>query len=225
MKDTFLFIVVLMFAAHLSAQPKIQLKNAKIGIGTIYQGEIKKINVIVSNAGDQPLTISRIETSCGCTSARTSVPTLSPATSDTIEVSFNSMGFNGNITKLITIQSNDPSKPYIDAVITGTVATELEIVPKMPVLNFGTAPVGQKGSASFVFRNASSERITFRGVTGTDSSVHAQIGFRTLEPSDTITISFTFTPRGTSYTDNYFYIETDSPRQPRVPFRFMYVGK
>ncbi|MBI2427566.1 MAG: DUF1573 domain-containing protein [Ignavibacteriales bacterium] len=208
-----------------TAQPKIQLNSTKIDLGTIYHGDVKKVNLVVSNAGDKPLTISRIETSCGCTSAKKSVPTLAPGESDTIEISYNSTGFEGKITKAVTIQSNDPAKMYVDATITGIVTTELAVVPKMSLLNFGSSKVGVPSTASFVFRNTSPETITLRGVTSADTSVRAQIGFRTINPSDTITISFTFTPRSNSLSDTYFYLETTSPRQPKVPFRFMYVGK
>ncbi len=209
----------------LAAQPKIQLNSPTIDLGTIYQGEIKKIHLVVSNTGNQPLTISRIETSCGCTSAKKSVPTLLPGASDTIDVSYNSTGFDGKIRKTVTIQSNDPAAMYIDATITGTVTTELEVVPKMSLLNFGASNVGVLSTASFVFKNTSPETITFRGVTSTDTSIHAQIGFRAVNPSDTITIPFVFTPYSKSITDTYFYFETTSPRQPKIPFRFMYVGK
>lgn len=209
----------------LAAQPKIRLNSTKFDLGTIYRGEIKKINLVVSNAGNKPLTISRIETSCGCTSAKNSVPTLAPGAVDTIEVSYNSAGFDGKITKTVTIQSNDPAAMYVDATITGTVTTELDVVPKIPILNFGSSNVGVPSTASFVFKNTSPETITLRGVTSTDTSIRAKIGLRTVNPSDTITISFIYTPRTKSLTDTYFYLETTSPRQPKIPFRFMYMGK
>lgn len=209
----------------LTAQPKIRLNSTTFDMGTIYRGEIKKVNLVIGNAGNQPLTISRIETSCGCTSAKSSVPTLGPGAADTIEISYNSTGFDGKITKTVTIHSNDPAAMFVDATITGTVATELDVVPKIHLLNFGSSKVGEQASASFVFKNTSAGTITLRGVTSTDTSVRAQIGFRTVNPSDTITIFFAFTPRSKSLTDTYFYLETTSPRQPKVPFRFMYMGR
>lgn len=220
-----IFALLILGAGHLFTQPKIQLGMIRTDLGTIYQGEVKSVNLVVSNAGNQPLKISRIETSCGCTSAKQSVPTLEPGASDTIVVSFNSTGFEGRITKTVTIQSNDPAAMYIDATITGSVTTELETVPKMSVLNFGTSAVGTPSSASFVFKNTSPDIITFRGITCADTSLKVWVGFRTVNPSDTITISFTFTPRSRSLTDTYFYIKTTSPRHPEIPFRFMYVGK
>jgi hypothetical protein len=222
------FAAIILFAIVTSAvhtQPKIQLDKFKIELGAIYQGEIKNVKIAVTNAGNQPLTITNIQTSCGCTSAKKSVPTLAPMASDTIDVSFNSAGFDGKIAKTVTIQSNDPMTSFIDVTLTGTVTTELISVPKMPVLNFGTSPVGKKGSASFTFKNVSSEPITLLGVSSSDSDISSAIGMRTVKPSDTITVVVSFIPRSPSVVDNYFYIVTTSPRQPRVPFRFMYIGK
>lgn len=218
-------ILLAVTAPILHTQPKIQLDKFKVELGTIYQGEIKNVKIAVTNTGNQPLTIGNIQTSCGCTSAKKSMPTLPPGKSDTIDVAFNSAGFDGKIIKTVTIQSNDPMTSYIDVTLTGTVTTELVSVPKMPVLNLGTSPVGEKGSASFTFKNISSHPITLLGVSSSDSGISAAIGMQTVKPSDTISVVVSFTPRSTSIVDNYFYIVTNSPRQPRVPFRFMYIGK
>lgn len=220
----FLLFIVLFVANHTLAQPKLSIHKTKIDLGTIYQGEIKHVNLIVTNTGNQPLIISNIQTSCGCTSAKTSVPTLAPGSSDTIDVSFNSTGFDGKIIKTVTIQSNDPTKTFIDVTLTGTVVNEITTEPKVPLVNLGTAPVGHRGRASLKIKNISSEPLTLLGISSNDSSIHGAVEMRTLNPSDTLTITVSFTPRSVSIVNNFFYIETNSPRQPRVPIRFLYIG-
>lgn len=219
-----LFFSIISTVIAVKAQPRMLVQPTKIELGTIYQGEMKKVRIMVSNIGNQPLTISSVQTSCGCTSAKTSVPTLVPSAVDTIDVTFNSAGFDGKIFKTVTIQSNDPLKAVTDVTLLGTVVSELGTEPKVPILNFGAAQVGKKGSASFKIKNISSAPITLLGVSSSDSSIHGAVGLRTLNPSDTLTITVSFIPRSVSIVNNFFYIETNSPRQPRVPFRFMYIG-
>ena len=144
-----LAIISYSFAAViLSAQPVVQLNNSTFDVGTIYHGEVKTIPLIVSNKGNQPLIITNVETSCGCTSARKSVPPISPGSADTIIVSFNSLGYNCKITKSITIQSNDAVKPYVQAQLIGTVTSIMESVPWTSVINFGGSAVGVKTTAA-----------------------------------------------------------------------------
>lgn len=219
-----LFFLIICTTIIVMAQPQILVQPTKIALDTIYQGEIKKVQMMVSNIGNQPLTISNIQTSCGCTSAKTAMPTLAPGLSDTIDISFNSAGFEGKVIKTVTIQSNDPAKTFIDVTLTGTVVNEIILEPKVPIVNLGTAPVGKKGGKSLKIKNISSEPITLFGISSGDSSIHGSVGMRTLNPSDTLTITVSFTPRSVSIVNNFFYIETNSPRQPRVPIRFLYIG-
>ena len=219
------FLFPLFALSLLSAQPVIQLNKTIFTLGAIYQGEIKSIPLVVTNTGNQPLIIQGIETSCGCTSAKRSAEAIPPGKSDTITVSFNSLGFYGVITKIVTVNSNDPMQPQIEARLIGTVTSVLEIVPPMSVINFGGAEAGTTIRVSFVFRNTTSEQINIRGISCADSSIRAQISSQTIAPSDSIMIPFTVTPRTKAFMENYFYIETTHPLQLRVPFRFMYIGR
>lgn len=218
-------VLLMLLSVTTTAQPKIQLDRPKIDLGTIYHGETKTVKFVVSNAGDQPLNISNIETSCGCTSAIKNVPVLEPGRADTIEVSFNSMGFDGKIRKEIMVYSNDPTSPMIGAMFSGTVVSELESVPKMTVLNLGASPIRSAATASFLFRNTSQERIIITGITCADTSIAVLAQRRSVESSDTVTISITYTPRSAALIDRTFHVQTTSPRQPRIPFRFLYAGQ
>lgn len=221
----FIFFLLVFSAVQGYSQAKINLNRTSFDMGTIYEGEIKTIRLVVSNRGSDPLKVYRIETSCGCTSAKSSVPTIDPGMADTVMISFNSMGFGGKVTKSVAVQSNDPASPYIEATFTGIVVREIQIVPASSVINFGSAPVGAAGKKSFLFTNLTSERLELLRMTSADSALKAHIPTKIMNPSDTVAISFEFTPRSATYVDNIFYLETSSPRQPRVPFRFMYVGK
>lgn len=208
-----------------AAQPKIQMENAKIELGAIYHGEVKTIKLVVRNAGNQPLKITDIETSCGCTSAKENVPVIPPQGSETIDVTFNSMGFDGKIRKEVMLYSNDPASPMIYATLTGTVLSELETVPKMTVLNFGVSAVGEQATATFRLRNTSREQIVIKEIACALSGVAFQYPVNSIAPSDTITITVSYVPRSSSLIDQMFYVLTASPRQPRIPFRFIFAGK
>jgi hypothetical protein len=221
----YILLLLLATTVMLSAQPAIQLNKTVFDLGTIYQGEVRTVPLVVKNNGTQPLRILGVETSCGCTSAKRSEEPILPGTVDTIIVSFNSLGFSGSITKIVTVASDDPAVPMMEARLTGSVTSVLEIVPPMSIINFGSTTMRTGTVKSYVFKNTSAERITIRGITCADSAVSAQVRSIMLNPSDSVSIQFTITPRTPSFMENYFYIETTHPHQPRIPFRFMYIGR
>lgn len=211
--------------ACLIAQPKIHVDKTKIDLGTIYHGDVKTVKLLVSNSGTQPLHIRNVETSCGCTSAKKTLEPIAPGTSDTIEVSFNSTGFDGKIRKEVMIYSDDPSSPTMFISITGTVTSELETVPKTTLLQFGASPIGAAAASPIVVKNVSRDTIVITGISVADNSITFTVEQTVIAPGGTATIVVRYTPRSTALVDQTLRIQTSSPRQPQVPIRFMYAGR
>jgi len=226
-QSAFLRLSLLLSVACISliAQPKIHVDKTKIDLGTIYHGDVRTVKLLVSNSGNRPLQIRSIETSCGCTSAKKSLEPIAPGTSDTIEISFNSAGFEGRIRKEAMIYSDDLSAPTIYISITGTVFSELETVPKTSLIQFGTSPIGTAVVSPFVVKNVSRDTIIIKSVSVADASIVFSVEQSVVAPSGTATILAHYTPRSTELVDQTLQIQTNSPRQPRVPFRFIYAGR
>jgi hypothetical protein len=219
------FLLFLLFVSAALSQPKISLSPQKSDIGTVYQGDVKNISIIVKNIGNDTLTIMSVQPSCGCTKARAPKPALGAGESDTILISFNSSGFDGPITKHLDVQSNDPETPFADAVFTGTVTSELLSVPEMRILNIGVKPIGETTTASYSFVNNTNRTIALKGFSCTDTNVAVHFPMSTVAASDTVSIDFSITPVTPYFVDDVVYILTDSKRQPRVPVRIGFAGK
>lgn len=220
-----LVFAVALFCSALAAQPKISLSPSRSELGTIYEGEIKTIRLVVANTGNEPLTIKTVETSCGCTSAKKPKPVLQPNESDTILVTFNSARFNGPITKHVTVQSNDPSIPFIDADFTGTVTSELLPVPWVSIINIGRQPIGKKNRFPFSFTNTSRDTLVLKGFTCADSNITVTFHTTRLLPADTVSVDFIVTPQTEYFMDAMVYLQTNSTHQPQIPIRVGYAGK
>jgi hypothetical protein len=209
----------------LMAQPNIHVDKTKIDLGTIYHGDVRTMKLLVSNSGNQPLRIRGVETSCGCTSAGKHVSVIEPGKSDTIEVTFNSTGFDGKIRKEVLIYSDDPSSPTVFVFITGTISSELETVPKVSLIQLRSSPIGVAAASPIVVRNVSQDTIIIAGISVADKSVTFTVEHSVIPPAGTTTIVVHYTPRSIALVDQTLQIQTNSPRQPRVPFRFIYTGK
>jgi archaellum component FlaF (FlaF/FlaG flagellin family) len=223
---SFLFVLIAVFVltAPVHAQPKISLGRTSIEVGTIYHGEIKKIPLLIRNAGTDTLKIENIQTSCGCTSVKKPKPYLLPGESDTLAVEFNSMGFNGPIEKHITITSNDPAAPISETIFRGTVISEIEVTPGQYVIWIGAGPMGKELKQTVMIKNSSSYAIAVKNFSVTDSAIHAEFQKKNLAPGESLTVLFSVTPRVDTYIEMIGYFETNSSRQPRVPLRIGYLG-
>lgn len=85
---------------------KITFEEASFEFGDITQGDKVSHTFSYENTGNEPLIISNVRTTCGCTATNWDREPLAPGESGTITVNFNSTGKMGMQNKVITINSN-----------------------------------------------------------------------------------------------------------------------
>lgn len=94
-------------ASYAQTGPKIEFKaeNNTIDYGTVVKGEDSGVRTFeFTNTGDEPLVITNVRSSCGCTVPSKPAAPIMPGKSDKIDVKYN-MGL-GKIAKTITVESN-----------------------------------------------------------------------------------------------------------------------
>jgi hypothetical protein len=84
----------------------IKFNNLEHDFGSITEGEKLAYVFTYTNEGTGNLIINSASTSCGCTVPEFSKKPLAPGQKATMEVIFDSSGYNGFQTKTITVQSN-----------------------------------------------------------------------------------------------------------------------
>ena len=90
---------------------KISFAETSFDFGEIKQGEKVSHTFAFTNTGEAPLTISKVNTTCGCTAPYWPKQPVPPGATDKIEVTFNSAGKSGMQRKNITILSNAAASP------------------------------------------------------------------------------------------------------------------
>jgi hypothetical protein len=89
-----------------TAGPQIEFSEVKYDFGSIKQGDIVDHTFKFKNVGTQPLVISNIGVSCGCTTPAWTKEAVAPGKTGTISAKFNSAGKEGMQNKVLTIDSN-----------------------------------------------------------------------------------------------------------------------
>lgn len=102
-----LFTLALVFQAQAQdASAVITFKQNSIDFGDIVQGKTVEHTFVLTNSGKQPLIISNVAATCGCTVPSWPKEPVAPGKSAEIKVSFNSTGKVGKQNSVVRIYSN-----------------------------------------------------------------------------------------------------------------------
>ncbi|MDN3707730.1 DUF1573 domain-containing protein [Myroides ceti] len=123
MKKFLGLVVMLLVSAASFAQsgPKIEFKakDNTIDYGTVVRGEDNGIRTFeFTNTGDQPLVITSVKSTCGCTVPSKPEAPIMPGKTGKIDVKYNMNP--GKISKTVTVESNATN------VTNGTVALRIK---------------------------------------------------------------------------------------------------
>ncbi|MDX1909246.1 MAG: DUF1573 domain-containing protein [Bacteroidia bacterium] len=94
--------------AESMAATKIEWASDKYNFGSVPAGTTVTHKFKFKNTGTEPLVITRVKASCGCTTPNYSKDPIAPGEDGFIDVSFDSTGKNGMQTKTITVTGNFP---------------------------------------------------------------------------------------------------------------------
>lgn len=86
--------------------PQITFEEEEYNFGDIHQGEKAEHVFAFENSGTEPLILSNVNTTCGCTATNWPRDPIAPGGTGEIKVVFNSAGKMGTQTKVVTVFSN-----------------------------------------------------------------------------------------------------------------------
>jgi len=101
--------------------PRINVKENSWDFGKVDQGEVLTHVFSITNEGGAPLVINRVRTTCGCTAAVVSDKKIEPGKSGKIEVTLNTRGYEGRLSKDVFIETNDPEQPQAQLTVTASI--------------------------------------------------------------------------------------------------------
>ncbi|MFN0152438.1 MAG: DUF1573 domain-containing protein [bacterium] len=88
------------------AAPHIEFLETEYHLGKMEQHSAKSHTFLFTNTGDAPLTVTKTETTCGCTVAQATQGAIPPGGRGEVAVTFESREAFGEITKAVTVRSN-----------------------------------------------------------------------------------------------------------------------
>lgn len=143
--------------------PRIEVATRKYDMGVIPAEGLTKGSVVIYNRGGEPLTITQVGTSCGCTTGSVENKVIPPGGETPMTVVVNPGKIHGfESTKTLSIYSNDPENPRITVDVTAKVEPEFLVEPSQ--LDFGQIPKGETVTRQIAFRQAAELPVVLNGV-------------------------------------------------------------
>ena len=106
--------------------PEITFDKLVHDYGTIFEGDPGECEFTFKNTGKEPLVLSNVSSSCGCTVPSWPKDPIMPGKSSTIKVKYNTRV--GGINKSITVLSNAGENSRVELRIKGNVVKKVETV-------------------------------------------------------------------------------------------------
>jgi hypothetical protein len=112
------------------AATTIKFEDVSHNFGNVIEGEIARYDFKFTNTGTEPLVLTNVQASCGCTTPKWPRDPIAAGASAVITAEYNSNGRPGSFTKNIFVKSNGGD---VTLTISGMVIKEPE-KPKSPII-------------------------------------------------------------------------------------------
>ncbi|KAA3437970.1 DUF1573 domain-containing protein [Rufibacter hautae] len=178
--------------------------NVSEGVQAVYEFKFK-------NTGNQPVVISHVQASCGCTTPEWPKEAILPGKTGVVKAGYNSAGRPGAFSKTLTITSN--GKPETQSLfIKGTVvpkdaapapsahsAEEVAKSPKIDVasttFDFGKLEKGQKATAKFTLKNTGKTDLNVTGIQTACNCVAFKMSPSVVKAGQSAKLELTYSPQ------------------------------
>jgi len=219
MKTGFLVLLSLLLlifpAAVFAVAPKVVPVDKDFNFGQVFQGTKVEHTFRFKNAGDAPLTVEKVRSSCGCTAAMPSANLIPPGGTGEIRTTFDSTRFRGDVEKTVYLYVNDPAQSVVQFHVRGAVKPEMLMEPEQ--IDLGQMVPGASKAAQVVLTSQGEEAISLSLPETTSSELSAEISSRDLSPGNSVKLTVKAIPReGQTRLTGYVLIKTSSPRVPQL---------
>lgn len=200
-----IFAFALCAMAMMAQKPVITFTKTEHDFGKINEADGRVSTVFeFRNEGMEPLVLTNVRASCGCTTPKWTREPIEPGQTGQITVTYNPNGRPGRFQKTVTITSNateSTTKVYIKGEVIPKPAKPVnqymikmgDLSLKAKSVNFGTMKKGQKVTHEIEYANHTDHMITVDLATRSeDNFLIYQVTLGTLQPNETGKFMFIF---------------------------------
>lgn len=207
--------LLLLPAGGFAGGPKLVVEDADFSFGQVSQGVKVEHTFRFRNAGEAPLNVEKVRSSCGCTAALLSATQIPPGGTGEIRTTFDSGRFRGAVVKTVYLYVNDPQQPVAQFHLRGTVKPELVMDPAQ--IDLGKLIPGRSAEARVTLTNQGEQEITLAAPDATSPELQAELSENRLSPGKSVQLVVKAKPKeGKPRLSGYVMIKTSNPLVPEL---------
>lgn len=207
--------------------PIIEFETQRFEMGVIANNELAHREMKVYNRGTAPLRITRVTTSCGCTTGKMRNSVIPPGGTGILEITVDPARIPGfYAVKTLTLYNDDPKNPIPTLQVVTHVEPETEIIPSR--IELGDLAHGTGAEAVVHIRQLQEKPMKFSTVTLRQRTPYIEAKLEEV-PEDEWQVAGKreYRIRATLSSDappgvynDVIYVHTDLSRQPQIPIPF-----
>ncbi len=214
-----LIICVLMITGISYSQSKIEVVGGmNFDFGDLYVGTKTEKIITIKNKGKDTLVINNVQASCGCTATLLSERLIPAGKSATLNVGFDTKGFDGKVHKTVTITSNDSANSPVQITFTANVKSVLKFDPLY--VYFQQMKSDSTATMKIKVTNNTSEAVEILSAQHKVMGLQVDIMQRKLMPNESTQISVSYAAFSEGMMQGEVTFTTNNKQQPKIPLRF-----
>ena len=200
------------------AGPKIVFTEKEHDFGDLEQGKNGEYFFTFKNAGNEPLKIDKIKTSCGCTASSAEKDLVEPGEKGEVKVVYKTKNRSGSFRQKVRVFTNDPASPETILIIRGVVklGPAPVIAVKKPHVDLGVFHMKNRASFSLSVENTGNEELEIYSIADYRGKVLFE-GTFSISPEETKTMDLFYKPQRPGTIRETMFITSNDLRKPRLP--------
>ncbi|TAF73156.1 MAG: DUF1573 domain-containing protein [Bacteroidetes bacterium] len=224
-------IILLLFISTLVfAQTSYKINTESYDFGELTEGDAASHEFMITNTGKEPLLISTVRPSCGCTTPDWTKEPIMPGKSGMIKASYGTQGRAGSFNKSVTVSTNgEPSTTtlYIRGLVnpkteTNFTENEIKLSPKLIIEkvshNFGKVEKGAKLLVKLDVKNLGRSDLVVSNITNSCNCVTFTKKQEFIKSGETGQIEIVYAPNSMNEVTDYIYLKSNDILKPSQKF-------
>ncbi|CAN5409780.1 hypothetical protein BH23BAC1_BH23BAC1_35310 [soil metagenome] len=232
-KITFLFLLLTLLSISAYSQAKIEFQKSDHDFGNVSEGTLASHDFVFTNTGNEPLLISSVKASCGCTTPYWTKDPVLPGKQGKITASYDSKGRPGAFNKSVSVSSNAEvgnSTLFIKGVVINKeniekvysdkeIAASPKIDVEKPVVQLGKVEKGQNIPFEIVVNNGGNSNLEISQLRAPCNCVRLEAGsIKSISPGKSETIKAIYSPLVTGSKNELVSIHSNDITKPEIKF-------
>ena len=201
--------------------PEISLSSTEVDVGVMDQYETVVGTIQIENSGQEPLRITRVKPSCGCTVVELPLRTVEPGGSVDVTLEFSSGDTHGRVRRPVSVDSNDPKNPRVQFWVAADVEEanrpRIEVSPEL--WDAGALPQNAGASSTFTIKNTGKILLEVEAIDGFQGCQVKWTGRSRISQGEEMTFDVFFPPDHGFHPgafEDSIRIRSNDPARPEV---------